>query len=50
MVSGAWTDTMNLTEPQAGSDLSAVQYLRRYPKPITTGCNGRKIFITWGDR
>lgn len=48
MVSGEWTGTMNLTEPQAGSDLSAVQ-----TKAEKSGdhylIKGSKIFITWGD-
>lgn len=49
MVSGEWTGTMNLTEPQAGSDLAA---LRSRAEPRAGGdylISGRKIFITWGD-
>ncbi|NWG71655.1 MAG: acyl-CoA dehydrogenase [Parvularculaceae bacterium] len=49
MVSGAWTGTMNLTEPQAGSDLSAV---RAKAEPLGDGrykISGQKIFITYGD-
>lgn len=49
MVSGAWTGTMNLTEPQAGSDLSAV---RTKAEPVGDGrykISGQKIFITYGD-
>ena len=50
MVSGEWTGTMNLTEPQAGSDLSAV---RTRAVPMGDGryrITGQKIFITYGDR
>src|ERR1700728_2739012 len=49
MVSGEWTGTMNLTEPQAGSDLSAV---RTRAAPTGDGrylLTGQKIFITYGD-
>jgi alkylation response protein AidB-like acyl-CoA dehydrogenase len=49
MVSGEWTGTMNLTEPQAGSDLAAV---RTRAEPIGDGCyklEGQKIFITYGE-
>jgi len=48
MVSGTWSGTMNLTEPQAGSDLAAVT-----TKAVRDGehyrISGAKIFITWGD-
>lgn len=49
MISGEWTGTMNLTEPQAGSDLSMV---RASATPDGHGAyriKGQKIFITWGD-
>jgi len=49
MVTGEWTGTMNLTEPQAGSDLSAI---RSKAEPIGDGrykITGQKIFITYGD-
>jgi alkylation response protein AidB-like acyl-CoA dehydrogenase len=49
MVSGAWTGTMNLTEPQSGSDLSE---LRTRAEPAGEGLykvSGQKIFITYGD-
>lgn len=53
LVSGAWSGTMNLTEPQAGSDVGA---LRTTAEPVTAGEHagkyriaGTKIFITWGD-
>src|SRR5450631_3413915 len=49
MVSGEWTGTMNLTEPQAGSDLSPV---RTQAVPTGDGryrIKGQKIFITYGE-
>ncbi len=49
MVSGQWTGTMNLTEPQAGSDLAAVR-TRAEPQPDGTyKIFGTKIFITYGE-
>ena len=48
LVSGEWTGTMNLTEPQAGSDLSAVR-TRAVPEGDHYRIRGQKIFITWGD-
>ena len=50
MVEGVWTGTMNLTEPQAGSDLAAV---RTRAVPQGDGSYkvfGQKIFITYGDQ
>ena len=48
MISGVWTGTMNLTEPQAGSDLSRIR-----TKAIKEGdayrISGQKIFITYGE-
>src|SRR5512135_1327594 len=49
MVAGTWTGTMNLTEPQAGSDLAAV---RTRAVPQADGSfrlHGQKIFITFGE-
>jgi alkylation response protein AidB-like acyl-CoA dehydrogenase len=49
LVTGEWTATMNLTEPQAGSDLSA---LRSRAEPAGDGSyriRGEKIYITWGE-
>jgi alkylation response protein AidB-like acyl-CoA dehydrogenase len=53
LVSGEWSGTMNLTEPQAGSDVGA---LRTTATPIAGGPHagkyriaGTKIFITWGE-
>ncbi len=48
LVSGEWTGTMNLTEPQAGSDLSAVR-TRAVPDGRHYRIRGTKIFITWGE-
>lgn len=48
LVSGRWTGTMNLTEPQAGSDLGALR-----TQAVRDGnqyrITGQKIYITWGD-
>ena len=50
MVEGEWTGTMNLTEPQAGSDLAAVR-TRAVPQPDGTfKLYGQKIFITYGEQ
>ncbi|WP_454694166.1 acyl-CoA dehydrogenase [Achromobacter aegrifaciens] len=49
MISGRWTGTMNLTEPQAGSDLAMV---RSRAQPVGDGTyrlSGTKIFITYGE-
>jgi len=49
LISGEWTGTMNLTEPQAGSDLAA---LRSKAEPAGDGTyriTGQKIYITYGD-
>jgi alkylation response protein AidB-like acyl-CoA dehydrogenase len=53
LASGEWSGTMNLTEPQAGSDVGA---LRASAEPVTEGehagkyrIKGTKIFITWGE-
>jgi len=48
LISGAWSGTMNLTEPQAGSDLSAVQ-CKAEPNSEHYLISGQKIYITWGD-
>ena len=49
LVSGKWTGTMNLTEPQAGSDLAAVRS-RAEPQPDGTyKVFGTKIYITYGE-
>ncbi|MCW1950578.1 MAG: acyl-CoA dehydrogenase [Octadecabacter sp.] len=49
LISGEWTGTMNLTEPQAGSDVGA---LRSKAEPNDDGSyaiSGQKIYISWGD-
>ena len=48
MVSGEWPGTMNLTEPDAGTDLAAVK-TRAEPDGDLYRITGQKIFITWGD-
>ncbi|PVY55085.1 MULTISPECIES: acyl-CoA dehydrogenase [unclassified Simplicispira] len=49
LISGQWTGTMNLTEPQAGSDLALVR-TKAEPQPDGTyKVFGTKIFITWGE-
>jgi 3-(methylthio)propanoyl-CoA dehydrogenase len=48
MVSGEWSGTMVLTEPQAGSDLGQVR-TRGVPEGDHYRLFGQKIFITWGD-
>jgi 3-(methylthio)propanoyl-CoA dehydrogenase len=49
MVSGKWTGTMNLTEPQAGSDLSLVRTKATPQADGTYRLKGQKIFITYGE-
>ena len=49
MVSGEWTGTMNLTEPQAGSDLAAVRTRAVPHGDGTYRLYGNKIFITYGE-
>jgi 3-(methylthio)propanoyl-CoA dehydrogenase len=48
MVEGRWTGTMNITEPQAGSDLAAIR-TRAVPEGDRYRISGTKIFITWGE-
>ncbi len=48
LISGEWTGTMNLTEPQAGTDLAAVR-AKAEPNGDHYLISGQKIFITWGD-
>ncbi|MCG3190464.1 MAG: 3-methylmercaptopropionyl-CoA dehydrogenase [Burkholderiaceae bacterium] len=49
LVSGEWTGTMNLTEPQAGSDLSAVRTRALPQADGSFRLHGQKIFITYGE-
>ena len=48
LTAGEWCGTMNLTEPQAGSDLAAVR-TRAVPEGDHYRIKGTKIFITWGE-
>ena len=48
LVSGEWTGTMNLTEPQAGSDVGAL-HCRAEKEGDHYRIRGQKIFITWGE-
>ena len=48
MISGEWTGTMNLTEPQAGSDM-AILRSKAEPHGDHYLISGQKIFITWGE-
>ena len=49
LVSGKWTGTMNLTEPQAGSDLALVRSRAEPQADGTYKVFGTKIYITWGE-
>ena len=49
MIAGEWTGTMNLTEPQAGSDLAAVRTRAEPQADGTYKIFGTKIFITYGE-
>ncbi len=49
LVSGEWTGTMNLTEPQAGSDLAALRARAERAPDGTYRIFGQKIFITYGE-
>ncbi|PTB16826.1 acyl-CoA dehydrogenase [Trinickia symbiotica] len=49
LISGEWTGTMNLTEPQAGSDLALVRTRAEPQGNGTYRIFGTKIFVTWGE-
>jgi 3-(methylthio)propanoyl-CoA dehydrogenase len=49
LISGEWTGTMNLTEPQAGSDLAQVRTRAEPQGDGSFKLFGTKIFITWGE-
>ncbi|RZI40658.1 acyl-CoA dehydrogenase [Herbaspirillum sp. HC18] len=49
LISGKWTGTMNLTEPQAGSDLALVRTRAEPAGDGTYKISGTKIFITYGE-
>ncbi|MDK3017235.1 acyl-CoA dehydrogenase [Pseudodonghicola flavimaris] len=49
LISGEWSGTMNLTEPQAGSDVGALTSKAEPNGDGTYAVSGQKIFISWGD-
>jgi alkylation response protein AidB-like acyl-CoA dehydrogenase len=49
LISGEWTGAMNLTEPQAGSDVGALKTKATPNGDGSYSITGQKIFITWGD-
>ncbi|MEC3862725.1 acyl-CoA dehydrogenase [Mesobacterium sp. TK19101] len=49
LISGEWTGTMNLTEPQAGSDVGALRSKAERKGDGSYSITGQKIFISWGD-
>ncbi|MEL6452229.1 MAG: acyl-CoA dehydrogenase [Pseudomonadota bacterium] len=49
LISGVWTGTMNLTEPQAGSDVGALSSKAEDNGDGTYAITGQKIYISWGD-
>jgi 3-(methylthio)propanoyl-CoA dehydrogenase len=49
LVEGRWTGTMNLTEPQAGSDVGALRSTATPAADGTWRIKGQKIYITWGE-
>ncbi len=49
IVTGVWSGTMNLTEPQAGSDVGALTTKAAPREDGTYAITGTKIFITWGE-
>ncbi|MEP5727846.1 MAG: acyl-CoA dehydrogenase [Sulfitobacter sp.] len=49
LISGEWTGTMNLTEPQAGSDVGALKSKAVDKGDGSYAVSGQKIFISWGD-
>lgn len=49
LLTGRWTATMNLTEPEAGSDLAEVRTMAKRDEDGRWRLYGTKIFITWGE-
>jgi len=49
LLTGEWTGTMNLTEPDAGSDLGEIRTMAEPDGPGNWRLSGTKIFITWGE-
>ena len=49
LISGDWCGTMNLTEPQAGSDVGALSSKANDNGDGSYAITGQKIYISWGD-
>jgi alkylation response protein AidB-like acyl-CoA dehydrogenase len=49
LIAGRWTGTMNLTEPQSGSDLSGLRTMAAPQADGSWRITGEKIYITWGE-
>ena len=49
LITGEWSGTMNLTEPQAGSDVGALTTKALKNDDNTYSISGQKIYISWGD-
>ena len=49
LISGKWCGTMNLTEPQSGSDVGALRSTAKENGDGTYAITGQKIYISWGD-
>ncbi|NBB97044.1 MAG: acyl-CoA dehydrogenase [Alphaproteobacteria bacterium] len=49
LISGEWSGTMNLTEPQAGTDLAALRSKAEAQADGSYNISGQKIYISWGD-
>ncbi len=49
LISGEWNGTMNLTEPQAGSDVGALRTKAEPNGDGTYAITGQKIYISWAD-
>ena len=49
LIAGTWTGTMNLTEPQAGSDVGALSAKATPNGDGSYAISGQKIYISWGD-
>ena len=49
LITGEWAGTMNLTEPQAGSDVGALTTKAEVQEDGTYKITGQKIYITWGE-
>jgi acyl-CoA dehydrogenase len=49
LISGEWSGTMNLTEPQAGSDVGALSSKAEPNDDGSYAITGQKIYISWGD-